>query len=248
MNKIKRAIILAAGKGTRLRPITENIPKPLISVNGVRFIDTIIDGLISNNINEIYVVVGYLKEKFTVLKDKYPDVKLIYNPYYDKCNNISSLFVVRDKLEDAIIMDADQYISNSNILFTDFEKSGYSCKWIEEYENDWILTVDDNKKIISCDRNGGLNGWRLYSISRWNSKDGIKLKQLIEKEFVSKKNTQIYWDDVVMFRYPDEFDLTIYEMNNNDIYEIDTLDELIKIDSSYEKYRNGAGNNENEEN
>ena len=71
MNKIKRAIILAAGKGTRLRPITENIPKPLISVNGVRFIDTIIDGLISNNINEIYVVVGYLKEKFTVLKDKY---------------------------------------------------------------------------------------------------------------------------------------------------------------------------------
>ena len=210
MNKIKRAIILAAGKGTRLRPITENIPKPLISVNGVRFIDTIINGLISNN--------------------------------------ISSLFVVRDKLEDAIIMDADQYISNSNILFTDFEKSGYSCKWIEEYENDWILTVDDNKKIISCDRNGGLNGWRLYSISRWNSKDGIKLKQLIEKEFVSKKNTQIYWDDVVMFCYPDEFDLTIYEMNNNDIYEIDTLDELIKIDSSYEKYRNGAGNNENEEN
>lgn len=237
MNKIKRAIILAAGKGTRLRPITENIPKPLISVNGVRFIDTIINGLISNNINEIYVVVGYLKEKFAVLKDKYPDVKLIYNPYYDKCNNISSLFVVRDKLEDAIIMDADQYISNSNILFTDFEKSGYSCKWIEEYENDWILTVDDNKKIISCDRNGGLNGWRLYSISRWNSKDGIKLKQLIEKEFVSKKNTQIYWDDVAMFCHFNDFNLGVIPMEREDIIEIDNFDELIELDKSYLNYR-----------
>ena len=239
MNKIKRAIILAAGKGTRLRPITENVPKPLISVNGVRFIDTIINGLISNNINEIYVVVGYLKEKFAVLKDKYPDVKLIYNPYYDKCNNISSLFVVRDKLEDAIIMDADQYISNSNILFTDFEKSGYSCKWIEEYENDWILTVDNNKKIIDCNRNGGSLGWRLYSVSRWTKDDGLKLKKLVEEEFINKNNTQIYWDDVVMFCYPDEFDLTIYEMNIYYIYEIDTLEYLIKIESSYKKYIGG---------
>lgn len=248
MNKIKRAIILAAGKGTRLRPITENIPKPLISVNGVRFIDTIIDGLISNNINEIYVVVGYMKEKFEIIKEEYPNIILIENPYYDVCNNISSLFVVRDKLENSIILDADQYILNSEILFTDFEKSGYNCKWITEYENDWILTVDNNKKIIDCNRNGGSLGWRLYSVSRWTKDDGLKLKKLVEEEFINKNNTQIYWDDVVMFCYPDEFDLTIYEMNNNDIYEIDTLDELIKIDSSYEKYRNGAGNNENEEN
>lgn len=248
MSKVEKAIILAAGKGNRLKPITEKIPKPLISVNGVRFIDTIIKGLMDNKINEIYVVVGYMKEKFEIIKEEYPNIILIENPYYDVCNNISSLFVVRDKLENSIILDADQYILNSEILFTDFEKSGYNCKWITEYENDWILTVDNNKKIIDCNRNGGSLGWRLYSVSRWTKDDGLKLKKLVEEEFINKNNTQIYWDDVVMFCYPDEFDLTIYEMNNNDIYEIDTLDELIKIDSSYEKYRNGAGNNENEEN
>lgn len=239
MSKVKRAIILAAGKGNRLKPITENIPKPLISVNGVRFIDTIIKGLMNNKINEIYVVVGYMKEKFEIIKEEYPNVTLIENPYYDVCNNISSLFVVRDKLENSIILDADQYILNSEILFTDFEKSGYNCKWITEYENDWILTVDSNKKVTDCNRNGGSLGWRLYSVSRWTKDDGLKLKKLIEEEFINKNNTQIYWDDVVMFCYPDEFDLTIYEMNSDDIYEIDTLEDLIKIDSSYKKYSGG---------
>ena len=70
MSKVKRAIILAAGKGNRLKPITEKIPKPLISVNGVRFIDTIIKGLMDNKINEIYVVVGYMKEKFEIIKEE----------------------------------------------------------------------------------------------------------------------------------------------------------------------------------
>lgn len=239
MSKVKRAIILAAGKGNRLKPITEKIPKPLVSVNGVRFIDTIIKGLMDNKINEIYVVVGYMKEKFEIIKEEYPNIILIENPYYDVCNNISSLFVVRDKLENSIILDADQYILNSEILFTDFEKSGYNCKWITEYENDWILTVDNNKKIIDCNRNGGSLGWRLYSVSRWTKDDGLKLKKLVEEEFINKNNTQIYWDDVVMFCYPDEFDLTIYEMNSDDIYEIDTLEDLIKIDSSYKRYIGG---------
>ena len=82
---------MAAGKGKRMQPLTLETPKPLIKVNGVRMIDTIIRGLHANGITEIYVVVGYLKEKFSELPSEYPGLTLIENPYWDTCNNISSL-------------------------------------------------------------------------------------------------------------------------------------------------------------
>lgn len=236
MSEIKRAIILAAGKGNRMKPVTDFIPKPLVKVNGVSFIETIINAIKMNNIREVYIVVGYMKEKFSFLKEKYPEVTLIENPYYDTCNNISSLYVVRDKLEECIIMDADQMIKNTDILFTNFGKSGYCCKWINKFENDWILTINNDKKIISCNRNGGI-GWRLYSISRWTKEDGKRLSELLEKEFIINNNTQIYWDDIAMFCYPNLFDLTIYEIKDTDMYEVDTLDDLIKFDASYLKYK-----------
>ena len=81
MFKIERAIIMAAGKGTRLLPITEKVPKPLIKVNGISMIETIITSLKKNNINEIYIVVGYIKEEFSYLKDKYKNISFIENPY-----------------------------------------------------------------------------------------------------------------------------------------------------------------------
>ena len=242
MSEIKRAIILAAGKGNRMKPVTDFIPKPLVKVNGVSFIETIINAIKMNNIKEVYIVVGYMKEKFSFLKEKYPEVTLIENPYYDTCNNISSLYVVRDKLEECIIMDADQMIKNTDILFTNFGKSGYCCKWINKFENDWILTINNDKKIISCNRNGGI-GWRLYSISRWTKEDGKRLSELLEKEFIINNNTQIYWDDIAMFCYPNLFDLTIYEIRDTDVYEVDTLDDLIKFDASYLKYK-GVEKNE----
>ena len=77
MNRVKRAIIMAAGKGERLIPVTEEIPKPLVKVHGVRMIDTIIRGLHQNNIYEIYIVVGYLHEQFSILLQEYSGIKLL---------------------------------------------------------------------------------------------------------------------------------------------------------------------------
>ena len=232
MHKAVRAIIMAAGKGERMHPLTEKVPKPLIRVNGRRMIDSVIEGLRANGILEIYIVVGHLKEQFEELKILYPGVELIENPYYETCNNISSLYVVRDHLENCMILDGDQIIYDPSILAPEFERSGYNAVWTDEETTEWLMTVE-NGIVTGCSRTGGSRGWQLYSISRWSAEDGAKLKKHLELEFDVKKNRQIYWDDVAMFCHPEEYTLGIRPMRAEDIIEIDSLEELIAADPTY---------------
>lgn len=235
MHEVKRAIIVAAGMGKRMRPLTFRTPKPLIEVNGVRMIDTVIRGLQDNGIMEIYIVVGFLKEKFFSLEKEYPGVCLIENPYYENCNNISSLYVAREHIEEAIILDADQMIYNDKILSKEFERSGYNCVWTKQETKEWLLTTK-NGTVTDCSRTGGKGGWQLYSISRWTAEDGRRLRGHIETEFEKKNNTQIYWDDIALFCYPEEYRLGIYQMERGDVLEIDDVEELAAVDKSYEKF------------
>jgi len=230
---VKRAIIMAAGIGKRMQPLTFETPKPLVKVNGVRMIDTVVDGLRTNGISEIYVVVGHLKEQFFEW-GKEKGVQIIEKPYYDTCNNISSLYVAREHLGDCIILDGDQIIYNPAILDPHFALSGYNAVWCEGETNEWIMDVEDGV-VKSCSRSGGSHGWQLYSISRWTAEDGEKLKQHLEYEF-DRGNRQIYWDDVAMFCHFEDYKLGIREMQESDIIEIDGLDELVAIDHSYQSY------------
>ena len=232
MNKVKRAVIVAAGAGVRMRPLTLTTPKPLISVNGTRMIDSVIAALHANGITEIYVVIGWLKEAFASLPEQYPGLTLIENPYFDRCNNISSLYLAREHLEDVIILDADQIIFNPGILSPDFERSGYNAIWTDEETSEWLMTVEDGV-VRSCSRTGGRGGWQLYSISRWSAEDGRRLRRHLEIEFEEKQNRQIYWDDVPMFCYPEEYRLGVRPMRREDVIEIDSLEELAAIDASY---------------
>lgn len=243
MYHVKRAIIMAAGMGNRMKPVSNTIPKPMIRVNGIRMIDTVIDALHQNGIYEIYVVVGYLKEQFHVLEQEYSGVTLIENPYYSTCNNISSLYVAREHLSDVIILDGDQMIYEPGILCPEFARSGYNAVWTDSHTDEWLMTVNDGI-VTHCSRTGGKKGWQLFSISRWSAEDGKKLRRHLELEFEEKQNRQIYWDDVALFCHPEEYRLGIRPMQAADVVEIDCFEELIQMDSSYKTYLNGGNHNE----
>lgn len=240
---VKRAILMAAGIGKRLRPVTLDTPKPLIRVNGVRMIDTVIRALHANGIREIYVVVGYKKERFSSLPEEYPGLVLIENPRYDTCNNISSLYAAREHLEDCIILDGDQIVYDPTVLDPHFTRSGYNAVWREDETDEWMLTVQDGV-VTACSRTGGSHGWQLYSVSRWSAADGARLKKHLEEQFEGG-NTDIYWDDVALFCYPEQYALGVRPMQAGDVIEIDGLDELIALDPSYKNLiQNGEANNE----
>lgn len=233
MHKARKAIIMAAGFGSRLQPLTLTTPKPLIKVNGVAMIESVITNLLENDVTEIYTVVGYLKEKFTYLSEKYPQVSLITNPYFDQANNISSLYVARQTLDDnVIILDGDQIIHNSDILGLEFDQSGYLCSYVAD-SDEWVLKLDDENQVVTCQRDGGHDGWRLYSVSYWTQADAQKLAQRVSAEF-DAGNLDVYWDDVAMFLHADEFKLRGFKIATTSLQEIDNLDELVQADAYYE--------------
>ena len=115
------AVLMAAGLGTRMRPITDTMPKPLVKVKGIPMIETVIDGLRSRGIDEIYVVTGYLGEQFSYLTTKYPQLKTVENTQYRTINNISSVKAVTDIIRgrDTFICEADLYIPDSEVFNTE---------------------------------------------------------------------------------------------------------------------------------
>ena len=235
MHQVKRAIIMAAGLGSRMYPLTAETPKPLVAVHGKPMIETIISALHKNGIYEIYVVIGHLKEHFYEFQKNHPEIVLLENPYYDTCNNISSLYIARDHLEDSMIIDGDQIIPDEHILDPHFAKSGYNAVWTDAHTDEWLLTLE-NDTVTHCSRTGGSHGWQLFSISRWTAEDGKKLKHHLELVFTVQKRKDLYWDDIALFCYPADYDLGVFPMEPGSVMEIDSLEELVSIDSSYKKY------------
>ena len=195
-------------------------------------IDSVVSALHQNGIFEVYVVVGYKKEQFLYLEQEFPGLKLIENPDYDKANNISSLNYAREHLSDCVILDGDQIIRNPAVLSPKFERSCYNAVRTKEETKEWLLTVEEGM-ITHCSRIGGKGGWQLYSISRWTDEDGARLRRHLELEYLEKKNTSLYWDDVALFCHPEEYRLGIFEMGKDDVIEIDTMAELAAADTGY---------------
>ena len=128
-----KAVILAAGLGTRLRPITDNVPKCMVPVNGIRIIDKQIDNLLQNGITELFVVDGYKADILSAhLKEIYPQVHIVSNPRYAETNNMYSLFLTSSfvKGEEFLLMNADVYF-DTNII--QGMLLGESCKFFTAY-------------------------------------------------------------------------------------------------------------------
>ena len=228
--KVKRAIFIAAGFGSRLVPITLNTPKPLVRVNGVRMIDTLLDAVVAAGIEEIYIVRGYLGEQFDQLLYKYPNIKFIENPYYNIANNISSAMLARHLMRNAYVLEADLVLSNPDLI----SKYQYVSNYLgvpTDYTDDWCF--ETKNKVITKVKIGGNNIHQMYGISYWDSESGAKLEEDIKKVYEMPGGKERYWDQVPVEYCIQNYHVEVRECTFDDIVEIDSFEDLKRKDPSY---------------
>lgn len=245
---MSNAILMASGMGTRMRPLTENMPKPLIPVCGKPMVETVIEGLIDAGVDNIYIVAGYLGDKFIPLAEKYnalskegrngnTRIEIIRNPYYETVNNISSVYVARDVLRqgDCFVCEADLYVTDKTIFAGHPDYSCYYGILRQGYVNDWGFETD-NTGFITRVGKGVTDCPNMVGVAYLKAKEASVLADAIEETYATDGYEELFWDDVVD-RNLNKLNLRVWPIKEGQISEIDTVDELREMEEELSKGR-----------
>jgi len=228
--RVRRAVFLAAGFGSRLIPVTLQTPKPLISVKGIRMIETLMDALKRAGIEDFVIVRGYKAEQFDELLLKYPNIRFIENPEYNEANNVVSALLARNELCNAYVLEADLIVNNPKVI----RKYHYGSDFLAfqtEFTNDWCFEVENG--IIRSEKLGGRDCYQMVGISYWDEKAGKQLAADLVDACNQPGGREFYWEQIPMSEYRQNYEVNLLECKAGDVIEIDTFRELQQVDASY---------------
>ena len=228
---MKNAIILAAGKSSRFIPFTYEKPKGLFRVKGEILIERQIQQLQKAGIAEIYVVVGYMKEKFFYLEKKY-GVKLIINNMFDKMGNLYSLYMAKEHLANTYVCCADHYFVNNPFDEENYDNKSYrACAYIEGKFNEFAIEYSD-AKVITDLAVGGESGMAMVGHAYFNSSFSRLFIKYMEKEINDFGVSNMFWEE---FYAKHQKQLTLYmkSYEKENILEFESIDDLRQFDSEF---------------
>lgn len=221
--KPKNAVILAAGFGMRMVPINMETPKALITVRGEALIERLIKQLHEVGIKEIHVVVGFMKDSFEYLIDKF-GVNLIYNPDYASRNSLFSLLKASDRISNTYILPCDIYCENNPFS----ENELYSWYLVTD-KADTESTVRVNRKqelIVSA---SDVTSNRMVGVSFITKSDSDEFLKNAVSLSKSLDGDEKFWEEALITNSK----ITTYAhvVSDDSVYEINTYEQLRDIDS-----------------
>ena len=230
--KVDNAIIMAAGYASRFAPLSYECPKALLRIKGEVLIERQIEQLRQAGIQEVVIVVGYKKEKFTYLAEKY-GVILVENLEYSTRNNHSTIYAAKDYLKNTYICSSDNYFA-TNPFESEVDESYYAAVYGAGYTKEWCMDYDENDWITHVTI-GGHDAWYMLGHAFWSEKFSKKFVSYLNSVYELPETKDKFWEEIYM-DYIDELHMKIRRYEDDIIYEFDSLDELRKFDDSYLNY------------
>ena len=226
------AIILAAGKSSRFAPFTYEKPKGLFRVKGEILIERQIEQLREAGVEEIVIVVGYMKEKFFYLEQKYPGLRLIVNNEFGKKGNLYTLFKAREYLNNSFICCADHYFLSNPFTYENPDNHSWrACTYETGKFREFAVTVSD-AGVITETAIGGSDSLAQVGCAYVNEKYSKKFVQLMEAEINDFGVASMFWEE---FYGKHIHQLTFYcrEFAPGTILEFESVDDLRSFDSEF---------------
>jgi len=232
-----RAIILAAGLGTRLKPVTDHAPKCLTEVNDTPILINTLNALSKNGIKKCTIVTGYQGNAvIDTIGNIFQGIKIsyIFNEQFSNTNDMYSLWLAREDLKKgAIIFEGDIFFRAHTLnraLNRMKDKSFYFAGKYDGRENEILIRTDHDYKVESIKvlRNMRGKSENLSFMSAGIIRVGKEYGKLLSKwltEFVNQKRVSVLFDDVIS-KHVKEAPLYIFEIEHNEWVEIDTLEDL----------------------
>lgn len=226
----QNAVILAAGYGMRMVPINTEIPKGLIQVNGELLIERLIRQLHEKGITDITVVVGFMKESYEYLIDKY-EVKLLVNMEYAFKNNLHSVALAAGKIGNTYVIPCDIWCGKNPFgLYEPY--SWYMVSDLIDDESN--VRVNRKQELVRANHGGN----QMIGLSYITGEDAVTLAENLKRMDADRFYSGSFWEEALF--YKERMYTAAKVVSSGSTFEINTYEQLREIDSSSEQLKTEA--------